>query len=153
MLTHPWCSILSFLVIPAEQKNLEDRDPRQVAPKMDFHLQIFRSAILQTSTTPFSHLYSQVVLKVSVCQSRRRKRHGFSPQVGKIPWSMKWQPAPVLLPGKYHGQKSLVSYNPWGCKESDTTERAHTHTIHWVYSYYKISLSTASRKLKTKRLE
>ena len=53
ILTHPWCSILSFLVIPAEQKNLEDRDPRQVAPKMDFHLQIFRSAILQTSTSPF----------------------------------------------------------------------------------------------------
>ena len=27
-----------------------------------------------------------------------------------------------------HGQRSLLDYSPWGCKESDTTERAHTHT-------------------------
>ena len=30
---------------------------------------------------------------------------------------------PVLLPGKSHGQRSLVGCSPWGCKESDTTER------------------------------
>ena len=27
-----------------------------------------------------------------------------------------------FLPGKFHGQRSLVGYSPWGCKESDTTE-------------------------------
>ena len=32
----------------------------------------------------------------------------------------KWQPTPVFLPGKLHGQRSLVGYSPWGCKESDT---------------------------------
>ena len=32
---------------------------------------------------------------------------------------------PVLLPGKSHGQRSLVGYSPWGRKESDTTERLH----------------------------
>ena len=37
----------------------------------------------------------------------------------------KWQPTPVLLPGKFHGQRSLVGYSPWGCKELDTTERLH----------------------------
>ena len=42
--------------------------------------------------------------------------------VRKIPWSRKWQPTPVLLPGKFHGQRSLVSYNSWGCKESDMTD-------------------------------
>ena len=31
--------------------------------------------------------------------------------------------APVFLPGKSHGQRSLVDYSPWGRKESDTTER------------------------------
>ena len=31
----------------------------------------------------------------------------------------------VFLAGKFHGQRSLVSYNPWGCKELDTTEHAH----------------------------
>ena len=33
-----------------------------------------------------------------------------------------WQPTPVLLPGKSHGQRSLVGYGQWGRKESDTTE-------------------------------
>ena len=32
------------------------------------------------------------------------------------------QPTPVLLPGKSHGQRSMVGYSPWGHKESDTTE-------------------------------
>ena len=32
-----------------------------------------------------------------------------------------------ILPGKFHGQKSLVSYSPWGPSESDTTERLHFH--------------------------
>ena len=36
---------------------------------------------------------------------------------------------PVFLLGEYHGQRSLESYSPWGCKEcSDMTEHAHTHT-------------------------
>ena len=36
-------------------------------------------------------------------------------------------PTPVLLPGKSHGQRSLVGCNPWGCWGSDTTERLHFH--------------------------
>ena len=42
---------------------------------------------------------------------------------GKIPWRRKWQSTPVLLPGKSHGQRSLVGYSLWGHRESDTTER------------------------------
>ena len=38
-----------------------------------------------------------------------------------------WHPTPVLLPGKSHGQRSLVGYSPWGCKESDMTEQLHFH--------------------------
>ena len=45
--------------------------------------------------------------------------------IQKSVWRRKWQPTPVLLPGKYHGQKSLVGYDPWGCKELDTTEWLH----------------------------
>ena len=37
-------------------------------------------------------------------------------------WRRKWQPIPVLLPGKFHGQRSLVSYSPWDCEESQMTE-------------------------------
>ena len=39
--------------------------------------------------------------KVAACQSRRLKRSGFYPWVGKIPWMKKWQPTPVFLPGKF----------------------------------------------------
>jgi len=38
-----------------------------------------------------------------------------------------WHPTPVLLPGKSHGQRSLVGCSPWGLEESDTTERLHFH--------------------------
>ena len=40
----------------------------------------------------------------------------------KIPWRKKWQPTPVLLPGKSHGPRTLVGYSPWGRKELDMTE-------------------------------
>ena len=59
--------------------------------------------------------------KESACQGGRHWRRGFDPWVGKIPWSRKWQPTPVLLPRKSHGQRSLAGYSPWGCKELDTT--------------------------------
>ena len=52
---------------------------------------------------------------------------GFDPWVGKIPWRRAWQPTPVVLPGEFHGQRSLVGYSPWGHKESDTDEGL-THT-------------------------
>ena len=38
--------------------------------------------------------------------------------------SRKWQPTPVFLPGKFHGQGSLEGYSPWDLKELDTTEYA-----------------------------
>ena len=43
------------------------------------------------------------------------------------PRRRKWQPTPVFLPGESHGWRSLVDYSPWGCKESDTTERLNFH--------------------------
>ena len=42
--------------------------------------------------------------------------NGFDPWIRKIYWTWKWQPTPVLLTGKSHGQRSLVGYSPWGCK-------------------------------------
>ena len=53
-----------------------------------------------------------------------------------MPWRRAWQPTSVFLPGGSHGQRSLVGYNPWGHKESDTTDRltlwlhTHTHIFH-----------------------
>ena len=62
------------------------------------------------------------------------RRPGFHPWVRKIPWRWEWQPAPVFLPGEFHGQRSLAGYTPWGHKESDTTEwLTHTHTHTHTY--------------------
>ena len=49
--------------------------------------------------------------------------------VGKILWRRKWQPTPVLLPGKSMdgGAWILFAYSPWGHRESDMTERLHFH--------------------------
>ena len=38
------------------------------------------------------------------------------PWVGKILWRRKWQPTPIFLPGKSHGQRDLAGYSPWGGK-------------------------------------
>ena len=39
----------------------------------------------------------------------------------------RWHPTPALLPGKSHGQRSLVGSSPWGREESETTEQPHFH--------------------------
>ena len=54
--------------------------------------------------------------KEPACQCRRRKRCQFNPWARKIPWRRAWQPTPVFLPGRSHGQRSLEDYSPWGPK-------------------------------------
>ena len=57
--------------------------------------------------------------------------------LGKIPWNRKWQPTPVSLPEKFHGQRNLEGYIIWGRKESDTNEQLsartdrHSRTYAW----------------------
>ena len=65
--------------------------------------------------------------KASVCLQCGRPR--FNPWVREIPWRRNWQRTPVFMPGKFHGWRSLVSYSPWGHKESDTTERLHLISV------------------------
>ena len=48
---------------------------------------------------------------------------GSIPGSGRSPGEGKQLLTLVFLPGESHGQRSLVGYSPWGCKESDTTER------------------------------
>ena len=60
--------------------------------------------------------------KVSACQFRGHKRHGFHLRVKKIPCSRKWQPTQVHLPGKFQAQRNLVDYIPRAHKELNTTE-------------------------------
>ena len=55
---------------------------------------------------------------------------GWIPRSGRSPWSRKWQSTPIFLPGKSHGQRSLVGYSLWGRKELDTTEWLSIHVRH-----------------------
>ena len=49
---------------------------------------------------------------------------GSTSGLGRSPGEGSGNPStPVFLPGEFHGQRSLRGYSPWGCKESDTTER------------------------------
>ena len=73
-------------------------------------------------------------IKIHYCICRRP---GFDSWVKKISWRREWLPTLVFLPGEFHGQRSLVSYSPWGHIESDMSERlthtythTHTHTEH-----------------------
>ena len=74
-----------------------------------------------------------VVKNLPASAGERCKRCEFDPWVGKIPQRRKWQPTSVFLPGKSHGQRSLVGCSPWGCKELDTTEQARTQlVVQWL---------------------
>ena len=53
---------------------------------------------------------------------------GSIPRWRRSPWRRKWQPTPVFLPGKFHGQRRLVGYSLGGSKELSMIEHAHTHS-------------------------
>ena len=52
----------------------------------------------------------------------------FIPGSGRFSRRRKWQPTPVFLPGKSHGDRSLVDYSSWSHKESDMSELLSAHT-------------------------
>ena len=64
----------------------------------------------------------------------RCRRSGFDRGVGKIFWRRKWQPTPVFLLGKSHGQRSLAGYNPQGPTEWDTPEHTHMQYAEYLFS-------------------
>ena len=60
---------------------------------------------------------------------------------------------PVLLPGKFHGLRSLGGYSPWGRKESDTTERPdiHTYTSGTLQNEVKEKVGVKKKKKTSKQ--
>ena len=82
------------------------------------------------------------VNKESTCNARDQlqcRRPEFDPWIRKIPWRSKWQPTPVFLPGKFHGQRSLVvTWGPWGHKESGNTERLKYYQRHFIIWHNRI---------------
>ena len=88
------------------------------------------------------------VSKESACQCRRHKRYVLDSWVRKIPWSRKWQLTPVFLPEKFHRQRSLEGYSPWGCNKSDTTEHVHTHTHTHTRTHTHTLVHAAKERLR-----
>ena len=64
------------------------------------------------------------------------RRCEFDSCSGKIPWGKQWQPTPVFLPGKFHGQRSLVGYSPWGHKSQ--TQLRHWTTTEEDQAYFSM---------------
>ena len=63
-------------------------------------------------------------------------------------WRRKWQPTPVLLPGKSQGWRSLVGCIPWGLEKSDMTERLH-FTFHFHALEKKMATHSSVRAWRT----
>ena len=83
---------------------------------------LFRFTLFRCSYMGCMGLPRWCIGKESACQCRRLRRLGFDPCIRKMLWSRKWQPTPIFLPEKCHGQESLEGYNPWARKELDMTE-------------------------------
>ena len=93
-----------------------------------------------------------VVKNLPVRQDHRR--HRFNSWIRKIPWRRKWQPTPVFLPGKFHGQWDLVGYSPWGHRVGPNwCDLAHTMVYYLSIKkmkYYHCSNMDGPRDYRTK---
>ena len=71
-----------------------------------------------------------IIKQASEDYEKNFKQRGQSGDINSIRESLQrrqWKPTPILLPGKSHGQRSLVGCSPWSCWELDTTEWLHFH--------------------------
>ena len=71
-----------------------------------------------------------------ILQARMLKWVAMPSSRGSSQSNRKWQPAPVMLPGKFHGHRRLAGYNPQGRKKSDMTEHIFEFTcMHFMAKY------------------
>ena len=87
--------------------------------------------------TPMADSCQCMAKPIQYCKVRKK-----NPLVGKIPWRRKWQPTPLFLPGKFHGQRSLMGHSPWVTKSwirlSTPTCTFHTY-MYEIYIYIFLS--------------
>ena len=74
------------------------------------------------AASPLQGFPSGSVVRSTPANAGDTRGAGSIPGLGGFPWRRKCQPTPVFLPGKFHGQRNLVGYSPWGHKESDIME-------------------------------
>ena len=84
---------------------------------------------ITTCSSIWNGFPGSAVGKEPACQCSRRKRHGFNPWVGEIPWRRAWQPTAVFLPGQSHGQRHhRVAKSQTWLKRVSACTHTHTHT-------------------------
>ena len=100
----------SFPFVPGPRQSLIYLLSLNICPFLDIPYEIRASLVAQ-------------MVKESACNAGSAKDSGSILGSGRFPQRRKLQPTPVFLPGKFHGQRSLVGYSPQGPKEVDMTER------------------------------
>ena len=109
------------------------------------HIPLQEQSLQNRGYTSMYRLPSWLSGKEPTCHCRSCRRRGFDPWIWKLPWRRKWQPTPVFLPGKSHGQRILAGYSPWGHRESDPTERLTLcavllHSLYYFFLFFVIWL-------------
>ena len=129
----PWASLVHRLSIGFSEKSTDfsgsdcnllfqsETGSFEVSKSWDSWATFFRNVLGRDMGCP--------ILWGSTFKCRRLKRHRFDSWVRKTLCRRKQQPTPVLLPGKFHGQRSLVGYSPWGRKELDTSKIEGAHVL------------------------
>ena len=91
-----------------------------IAPKLSWAMLLFEKLMKNINSFPQKRHRASTVAQ-AVQNLPTMQDTWFNPGVGKIPWRREWLPTSIFLPGESHGQRSLVGYGLWGCKESDAT--------------------------------
>ena len=124
-LYRPWNSSdqnTEWLAVPFSRGSSQPRDQIQVSCIAGRYFTIWAT---RETLAPDSFFVFCCLLTLIVSWQNAKKT--FAKQSCNL-WRRQWHPTPVLLPGEFHGQRSLEGYSPWGHKESDMTEwLTHTH--------------------------
>ena len=104
-------------------------------PTNRFFFSFFNLILLDSKVYTFERHWTHIYASISLVAERLKCLPAvLETQVQSLgredPLAKKMKPTPVFLPGESHGQRILVGYSPWGCKESDMTERLHLLTIY-----------------------
>ena len=86
--------------------------------------------------------------KQTTCQCRRLR---LDPWIEKIPWKREWQPTPIFLPEKFHGQRSLAGLQSMGSQKSQTQLNNLTATTTNLYKTCRLLLWTQGLSLNPRR--
>ena len=111
----PFCTVLP----------LTSSDPLPLRVGQPEHLVSVPVTVYSNHHTHGSSKHSGLPWRLYGKGSASNAGDGFDPWGRKIPWRREWQPTPVFLPGKSHGQRSLEGYSPWDCMTERLNSNAH----------------------------